>query len=170
MVLEEGMTWTNVGISNEDSQFLETRSFQIEDICRFFNVPPFLIHHQRDKAATFASAEQLSLNFVIFSLVAPWLTRWEQSMNRSLLNEREKGKYFFKFNVNALLRGDYKSRMDGYSKGRQWGIYSPNDIRALEDMNTREGGDEYIDNPKNITGNGQQSDNGGGNNDDSQKV
>lgn len=153
MVLEEDMTVEELGLTNQDSQFLESRSFSVEDICRFFNVPPFLVHHQRDKASTFASAEQLSLNFVVYSLVAPWVARWESSLAKSLLSERERSKYFFKFNVNALLRGDYKSRMQGYAVGRQWGIFSPNDVRELEDMNPRPGGDEYIDDPKNITGN-----------------
>lgn len=153
MLLEEDMTAEQLGLTNEDSQWLESRSFGVEDICRFFNVPPFLVHHQRDKASTFASAEQLSLNFVVFSLVAPWVNRWEASLSKGLLTEKERTKYFFKFNVNALLRGDYLSRMRGYAVGRQWGIFSPNDCRALEDMNPREGGDEYIDDPKNITGN-----------------
>jgi HK97 family phage portal protein len=153
MVLEEDMTVESLGMTNQDSQFLEAKSFSVEDICRFFNVPPFLVHHQRDKASTFASAEQLSLNFVVFSLVAPWVARWESSLAKSLLTERERSKYFFKFNVNALLRGDYKTRMQGYALGRQWGIFSPNDCRELEDMNPRTGGDEYIDDPKNITGN-----------------
>ena len=145
-----------------------TRLFQVEDICRFFNVPPYLVHHQRDKASTFASAEQLSLNFVVFSFMAPWVTRWEQSLAKSFLTERERSKYFFKFNLNALQRGDYKSRMEGYAKGRQWGIFSANDCRSLEDMNPREGGDQYIDNPQNITGKAQptnnQSQQGGANN------
>jgi HK97 family phage portal protein len=153
MVLEEGMTAENIGLSNSDSQYLDARGFQVEDICRFFNVPPYLIHAMHDKSATFASAGVVTLNFVIFSLVAPWVSRWESIMGRSLLNDRERSKYFFKFNVNALLRGDYKSRMAGYAQGRQWGIYSPNDIRELEDLNPRPGGDSYIDNPKNITGN-----------------
>lgn len=154
MLLEEDMEIVPTeGMTNADSQYIENRSWQVEDICRFFNVPPYLVHHQRDKASTFASAEQLTLNFVIFSLVAPWIARWEASMAKNLLTDRERSKYFFKFNVNALLRGDYKSRMQGYALGRQWGIFSPNDIRGLEDMNPREGGDKYIDDPKNITGN-----------------
>jgi HK97 family phage portal protein len=152
MVLEEDMTIEKLGITNQDGQFIESMSFSVEDICRFFNVPPFLVHHERDKASTFASAEQLSLNFVVFSLVAPWVSRWEASLSKGLLTEKERSKYFFKFNVNALLRGDYLSRMRGYAVGRQWGIFSPNDIRALEDMNPRPGGDQYLDNPQNITG------------------
>lgn len=152
MILEEDMTATSLGLTNEDGQFLESRAFSVEDICRFCNVPPFLVHHQRDKASTFASAEQLSLNFVVYSLVAPWVSRWEKSLSKSLLSIKERQKYFWKFNVNALLRGDYLTRMRGYALGRQWGLFSPNDCRALEDMNPRPGGDQYIDNPQNITG------------------
>lgn len=152
MVLEEGMEAKDIGITNEDSQFLESRAFQVEDICRFFNVPPFLVHHQRDKASTFASSQQVSLNAVIFCF-QPWLIRWEQSANRALLTpeERKEG-YFFKFTLQALMRGDHKTRAEYYAIGRQWGYLSANDCRSLEDMNPIEGGDEYITQPANIAG------------------
>jgi HK97 family phage portal protein len=151
MVLEEGMEWQAIGLSNKDSQFLEARAFQVADIARFFNIPLILLH-QADKASTYASAEQFSLNFVKYCLL-PWCRRWEHSGNNSLLTEwdRKKG-YFVEFNVDGLLRGDINTRYTSYATGRQWGWLSANDIRSLENMNPIEGGDEYITMPQNIAG------------------
>ncbi|MCL2071920.1 MAG: phage portal protein, partial [Oscillospiraceae bacterium] len=77
----------------------------------------------------------------------PWVCRWEQAMLNSLLSEKEQSEYFIKFNLDALLRGDKKSRMDSYSVGVQNGIYSPNECRKFEDENpipAEEGGDSYF--------------------------
>ena len=96
--------------------------------------------------ATFSNIEHLSLEFVKYSL-DPWLVRWEQSMERVLFNEDEKKKYFIKFNVDGLLRGDYQSRMSGYSVGIQNGFLSPNDVRELENMDLipeELGGNRYL--------------------------
>ena len=144
-VVEEGLTWTSIGYSNEDSQFLESRNFQIEDIARIFKVPSILINHS-DKAATYASVEQQMLSFVIHSL-RPWLVRIEQSINKNLLTDTEKKQgYFAEHKLEGLLRGDIKSRYDAYAIGRQNGWLSANEIRELENLNPIEGGDNY-DNP-----------------------
>ena len=94
----------------------------------------------------FSNIEQQSLEFVKYTL-DPWIIRWEQSLNRSLLNPDEKKTYFFKFNVEGLLRGDYQSRMQGYATARQNGWMSANDIRELENLDkipAEEGGDLYL--------------------------
>lgn len=83
--------------------------------------------------SSFSNIEQQSLEFVKYTL-DPWVTRWEQSIQRSLFLESEKTDYFAKFNVDGLLRGDYQSRMNGYATGIQNGFLSPNDIRSLENM------------------------------------
>ena len=96
--------------------------------------------------ATFSNVEHLSLDFVKYSL-DPWIVRWEQSLQKALLSDSEKGQYFVKFNVDGLLRGDYASRMQGYATARQNGWMSANDIRELEDMNMlseEEGGNLYL--------------------------
>ena len=96
--------------------------------------------------ATFSNVEHLSLDFVKYSL-DPWIVRWEQSLQKALLSDSEKGQYFVKFNVDGLLRGDYASRMQGYAIARQNGWMSANDIRELEDMNMlseEEGGNLYL--------------------------
>ena len=80
----------------------------------------------------------------------PYLTRIEQRINTGLVRESKKGKFYAKFNAGALLRGDMKSRFEAYATGINWGIYSPNDCRDLEDMNPRPGGDVYLT-PMNMT-------------------
>lgn len=130
-ILEEGLKYQPIGISPNEAQFLETRKFQIDEIARIFRVPPHMVG-DLDKSS-FSNIEQQSLEFVKYTL-DPWVTRWEQAIHRSLLLESEKKEYFAKFNVDGLLRGDYQSRMSGYSVGIQNGFLSPNDIRSLENM------------------------------------
>ena len=139
-VLEEGMKFQSIGIPPEQAQFLETRKFQTEEICRIFRVPPHLVANL-DKA-TFSNIEHQSISFVVHT-IRPWLVRLEQGMNKALLSPSEKGQYFVGFVVDGLLRGDYASRMQGYAIGIQNGFLSPNDVRTLENMNTIEHGDIY---------------------------
>lgn len=143
-VLEEGMKYTPISISPEQAQFLETRKFQINEIARLYRIPPHMVG-DLDKSS-FSNIEQQSLEFVKYTL-DPWVIRWEQSLQRSLLLPGEKGKYFIKLNVDGLLRGDYQSRMNGYAVGRQNGWFSANDIREMENMNPipdEEGGNLYL--------------------------
>ena len=143
-VLEEGMKYTPISISPEQAQFLETRKFQIDEIARFFRVPPHMIGDL--EKSSFNNIEQQSLEFVKYTL-NPWVCRWEQSIARTLLSPEEKKDYFAKFNVDGLLRGDYQSRMQGYAIGRQNGWMSANDIRDLEQLDripAEEGGDLYL--------------------------
>ena len=143
-VLEEGMKYTPISISPEQAQFLETRKFQINEIARIFRIPPHMIGDL--EKSSFSNIEQQSLEFVKYTL-DPWVFRWEQSMQRALLSMDEKKEYFFKFNVDGLLRGDYQSRMNGYATGRQNGWMSANDIRELENLDRipeEEGGDLYL--------------------------
>ena len=143
-VLEEGMKYTPISISPEQAQFLETRKFQINEIARIFRVPPHMVGDL--EKSSFSNIEQQSLEFVKYTL-DPWVSRWEQSMARSLLTPEEKKQYFVKFNVDGLLRGDYQSRMNGYAVGRQNGWMSANDIRELENLDRipeELGGDLYL--------------------------
>ena len=143
-VLEEGMKYTPISISPEQAQFLETRKFQIDEIARIFRVPPHMVGDL--EKSSFSNIEQQSLEFVKYTL-DPWVIRWEQSLSMALLNEDEKRKYFFKFNLEGLLRGDYESRMSGYAVARQNGWMSANDIRELENMDkipAEDGGDLYL--------------------------
>jgi HK97 family phage portal protein len=143
-VLEEGMKYTPISISPEQAQFLETRKFQINEIARIFRIPPHMVGDL--EKSSFSNIEQQSLEFVKYTL-DPWVIRWEQSLMRSLLSHEEKKEYFIKFNLEGLLRGDYESRMNGYSIGRQNGWMSANDIRELENLDRispEDGGDLYL--------------------------
>lgn len=142
-VLEEGMSFKPIGIPPDQAQFLQTRKFQLNEIARIFRVPPHMIGDL--EKSSFSNIEQQSLEFVKYTLT-PWLSRWEMAMKKSLLSPSEKKDYFIKHNVEGLLRGDYKTRMEGYSIGIQNGFLSPNDVRALEDLNTIEHGDIYVAN------------------------
>ena len=143
-VLEEGMKYTPISVSPNEAQFLETRKFQINEIARIFRIPPHMIGDL--EKSSFSNIEQQSLEFVKYTL-EPWVTRWEQSLARSLLSMNERSRYLIKFNLDGLLRGDYESRMNGYATARQIGWMSANDIRELENMDrisAEEGGDLYI--------------------------
>ena len=143
-VLEEGMKFTPISINPQDAQFLETRKFQIEEIARIFRVPLHLIGDLDH--ATFSNIEEQSLEYVQYTL-QPWLIRWEQAIQRSLFTPEEKKTMFCRFNVDGLLRGNYQSRMQGYSIGIANGFMSVNDVRALEQMDLipdEEGGNTYM--------------------------
>jgi HK97 family phage portal protein len=139
-VLEEGLQYKRIGIPPNEAQFLETRKFQLNEICRIFRVPPHMVA-DLDKSS-FSNIENQSLNFVIHT-IRPWLVRIEQAINRAVLSKEEKKQYFVSFSVEGLLRGDYQSRMSGYSIGIQNGFMSPNDVRELENWNHIEDGDIY---------------------------
>jgi HK97 family phage portal protein len=143
MVLEQGLDWKQVGLSQADSQFLETRKLQIEEIARIFRVPCILIGHS-NSTSTFASAEQFMLSFVIHTM-RPWVIRWEQSINMHLLTDKDRAQgYFTEFKLDALLRGDTQSRYAAYSSAIASRILNPNECRALENLNPYPGGEEYL--------------------------
>lgn len=139
-ILHSGMKYKQIGLNNEDLQFLESRKFQITEIARLFRVPPHMIADL--EKATFSNIEHQGIEFVIHTL-APWVKRWEQRLMLTLLTPAERARYEIKFLLDGLLRGDTGSRYEAYAKGRQWGWLSPNDIREKEDMNPIEGGDVY---------------------------
>lgn len=143
-ILEEGMTYAPISIPNSEAQFLETRKFQVEEICRIFRVPPHLVCNL--DRATFSNIEHSSIDFAVHT-IRPWLVRIEQAANRALFSDQEKGRFYVQFNIDGLMRGDYKSRMEGYAIGRQNGWLSANDIRELENLNPlsdEDGGNAYL--------------------------
>ena len=143
LLLEGGAKFEKLSMSNQDSQFLEARKYQKQDIAMIFRVP---LHMLNDlEKANYNSLEQLSLGFVIYSLT-PILVRLEQAFMRDLLtdNERKQG-YYIKHNLAGLLRGDMKTRFNVYDKAIKNGIYTINDVLRLEDMNQVENGnDRYM--------------------------
>jgi len=141
LLLEEGMKMESVGVPPEDSQFLESRQFQIPEIARWFNLPP---HKLKDLSrSSFNNIESEQISFVTDSIL-PWLIRTEQAFNMQLLTAREKRDgLYFKHIVEGLLRGDAKGRGEFYKAMFSVGAMSPNDIRSKEDLDPIEGGDEY---------------------------
>ena len=138
------MSFTPLSMPNNEAQFLETRKFQVTEICRIFRVPPHMIGDL--ERATFSNIESQNISFAVHT-IRPWLVRIEQAVNRALIPHNEKGRFYVQFNIDGLMRGDYKSRMEGYAIARQNGWMSANDIRALENLNPisgEEGGDAYL--------------------------
>ena len=143
-VLVEGMKFERISMPNNEAQFLETRKFQVSEICRIYRVPPHMVGDLEH--ATFSNIEHQSISFAVHT-IRPWLVRIEQAMNKALLAEGDRGKFFFQFNMDGLMRGDYKSRMEGYAIARQNGWMSANDILSRENMNPipdEEGGNLYL--------------------------
>ena len=143
-ILEEGMKYNQVGLPPEDSQFLQTRKFQVEEIARFYRIPPHMI--QDLERSTNNNIEHQGIEFVQHTML-PWFSRWEQAVNKKLIIGEDQQKiYYAEFLINALLRGDVESRYRAYAVGRQWGWLSANDIRELENMNPlpEDQGDIYL--------------------------
>lgn len=128
-VLEEGMKYTRISITPEESQFLETRVFQISDIARIFGVPPHLIGEL--SKATYSNIREQSAEFVKYGLM-PWLIRIAQECNKSLLTPDERREYYFEHLTDALMRAAQKERYEGYALARYWGWMNANEIRRSE--------------------------------------
>lgn len=143
MILDRSAKWQPIAMSGVDAQHLETRRFQVEEVCRAFRVLPIMVGHA-DKTATYASAEQMFIAHVVHSLM-PWVRRWESVMDRDLLTEEERLRgYYFDISAQALLRGDAKTRADFYSRAIAAGWLTRNEVRELEELNPIEGLDEPL--------------------------
>lgn len=139
-VLEEGLKWTQTSIPPDDAQFLQTRNFQIEEIARWFNIP---VSKLRVKdGGSYASLEQENSAF-LSECLRPWLVRIEQEVRKKLLLP-ESAALYCEHNVDGLLRTDLQSRYSAYSVGRNWGWLSVNEVRALEQLEPIQGGDQYM--------------------------
>lgn len=139
-ILEEGITWKTIGISNRDAQYIDLRKMQVEEICRIFRVPPHMVG-MLDRA-TFSNIEQQQLSFHTNTML-PHFTLWEETLQRDLLSVN--APYFFEFLLAGLMRGDIETRYRAYATGRQWGWLSINDIRGFENMNSiGEAGDVFL--------------------------
>lgn len=140
-LLEAGLKWEAIGVPPDDSQFLQSREFQVIEIARWFNIPP---NKLKDLSKTsYNSLEQMNISFAVDTL-RPWLVRWEQQLNRKVIRPKDRGRLFFEFNVDGILRGDLQSRYQSYSIARNWGWLSVNEIREKENLNPIDGGDVYM--------------------------
>lgn len=153
MILEGGGQFKEVTMKLTDAQFIESKRFRIEDVCRVFRIPLHLV--QDLTRSTNNNIEHQSLEFIMYTML-PWFKRWEENLNLQILSKKSKMRNrYFEFNISGLLRGDIKSRYEAYAQGRQWGWLSVNDIRRLENMNPIPNGDIYLE-PLNMGEAGKQ--------------
>jgi len=139
-LIEDGMDWVQVSMTNKDAQYVESMKFRNEDIARIFRVQPHKIG-MLDKA-TFSNIEQQGIDFVTDTMM-PWFRRWEQAIYRDLLTPAQRKSFFAEFLIDGLLRGDTAARGEFYAKQYMLGAISPNEIRAMENRNPIDGGDTY---------------------------
>jgi HK97 family phage portal protein len=140
VVLEEGMTFDKVGMTNEDAQFLATRQFQVIDICRIYRVPPHKVGELG--RATFGNIEQQQQQY-IDDCLKPHTDQLEGLLDDRLLFDDERDRYALHFDYSSMLRGDQLRRYQAYQIGTLNGWLSRNEVRGFESMNPIPGGDEY---------------------------
>lgn len=139
LILEAAFEFHPLTIPPEQAQFLETRKFQENEVCRIFLVPPHMVMNL--DRATFSNIEHQDLQFGKYTL-RPYLTRIEQNFKKSLLRPEERRTFKFEFNMNAIFRADLAARAKFYSQMVQNGLMTRNEIRALENLNAKVGADE----------------------------
>lgn len=137
--LDKGVKWIQFAGKNNEAQFIETLTFQVNQIARYFGVPPHKVNELA--RATFTNIIEQSIE-VIQDTIMPWVLRFEEEANYKLLPPTDE--HYTKINVNALMRGDPKSRGEFYRVMVNIGAMSPNDVRRLEEMNPYDGGDVYV--------------------------
>ena len=147
MVLEQGLKFEAVTMNQADAQFIETRQFTRAEIATFFGVPPHMIGDTERATSWGAGIEQQTIGFITYTL-RPWLTLWEQSLGRALLEDQ--AGLIARFDVGDLLRGDAKAEAEFFAKALQWGWMSPNEVRARQGLNPRDGGEAFYP-PPNMT-------------------
>ena len=146
-LLEEGMEFETIAVTAQDNQWIQQRKFTVEQLARLCRMP--LTKLQNLDKATYSNAEQENLAYLSDSLM-PIFERWESSINRWLLSASEQQTYYAEFQTKQLLRGDIKARFDSYAVGRNWGIFSANELRVAEGLNPVDNGDDLLQ-PLNMT-------------------
>ncbi len=141
-ILEEGLTFKPMAMSNEDSQFLETRMFQVEEIASWFGVPLSLLQHTEKSTSWGTGITELTLGFVKFTM-QPWFTRWEQEIQQDLILDPDL--FFAEFVLEGLLKGDPKTRSQFYNIMIRTGVFTRNEVRIIENLNPLDGLDEPLD-------------------------
>lgn len=156
ILLEDGMKIERLSITNADAQYIESRTFNKDEIAGIFRVPPHMVNEM--SKSTFSNIEHQSLEFVKYSLM-PYLVMIETELKNKLLLKSGRSKQYFKFNTNALVRGDIKTRYESYQIGIQSGFINRNEVRRLEDLDEADGLDEFIVplNMTNVTKNGAEN-------------
>lgn len=142
-ILQGGLKLTQLGLTNDEAQVIEAFRLSVEQIARAWGIPLHLIGEHSKSTSFGTGIEQQSIGFIVYYM-RPKFVMWEQALNAALMSTGKSRKFFFEFNLDGLLRGDFKSRMDGFAIMIQWGLASPNEIRRLMNFPPVEGGDERL--------------------------
>lgn len=142
-LLEGGMDAKTIGINPKDAQLLESRAFSVEEICRWFRVPPWMVGHTEKSTSWGTGIEQQMIAFLTFTL-RPWLTRIEQTINRQLLSPADQLRYYAEFNIEGLLRADSGARAEFYSKMVNNGLMTRDEVRVKENQAPRGGNADVL--------------------------
>lgn len=140
-LLEGGTDVSSLGINPNDAQLLESRGFSVEEVCRWFRVPPFMVGHSEKSTSWGTGIEQQMIGFLTFA-IRPWLTRIEQAVRKSLLTPVERLRYFAEFSVEGLLRADSTARAAFYASAAQNGWMTREEIRQKENLPHKPGSDQ----------------------------
>lgn len=143
VVNHSGITVTPIGATNDEAQVVPIYNQSVAKIARIFDVPLHLIGETSQSTSWGTGIEQMSIGFVVYYMRAKFVV-WEQALNMALMSGETRRNFNFEFNMDALLRGDFASRMNGYAIMIQWGLASPNEIRRLMNLPPVEGGDERL--------------------------
>lgn len=155
IILEDDMDYVQMGLAAKDAQWIEARNFSVVEICMFFGVLPHMVGHTEGNTKLGSSIEQQTQSAITFCFEDD-LVMWEEGLTIDCLDEVREADLYVRFNRNALVKGDIKTRWESYVKALQWGVYSPNRVLELEDENPREGGDIFYP-PPNTAGSPDQS-------------
>lgn len=140
-ILEDGLEWQTLGMTNEDAQLLETRSHQVEEVASWFGVPLSLLQHTEKSTSWGTGIAQLTHGFVIYTM-QPWFTRWEQEISQDLILNKDR--FFAEFVLEGLMRGDPETRSKFYQIMLRNRVFTPNEVRKLENLNPLPGLDEPL--------------------------
>jgi HK97 family phage portal protein len=140
LILEGGTKFNALQMSNEDAQLLESRGFSVEEICRIFGVPPFMVGHTEKSTSWGTGIEQQLLGFQKFTLT-PYLRRVEQAISKQLIRPERRERFYAEFNLEGILRADSKARGEFYERMTRIGAMTVNEVRAKENLEPIEGGD-----------------------------
>ena len=139
LALYNDAAYTETGVEPDSAQFLETRTFQIREVARWFKIPPHKLADLAD--ATFSNVEQMNTEYYT-SAIRPWLVLWEQELTRKLVAKLERSQQFIEHSIEGFLRGDTAARSAFYTALFNIGALTINEVRGYENLNPLAGGDE----------------------------
>lgn len=142
-ILDGGMDLKAIATTNDDAQVVQTHNMAVRKLARRFGVPGFLIGETGDTSNFGTGIEQQSIGFITYYM-RPKFVVWEQALNAALMSDQMRRRFYFEFNMDGLVRGDFKTRMEGYGLMIQWGLATINEIRKLMNLPPVEGGDERL--------------------------